>query len=70
MRRPLGYCLRSMNVREGDPELVELLKRVQIERLEHISSDNKLALIDAARRLFGDFDAFVDYKSFWLNIKY
>ena len=53
--------LQVENVREGDPELVELLKLVQIERLEHISSDNKLALIDVARRLFGDFDAFVDY---------
>ncbi len=49
--------LQVENVREGDPELVELLKRVQIERLEHISGDDKLQLIDIARRLFGDFDA-------------
>lgn len=55
------FNLQVENIREGDRELVELLKRVQITRLSNVSSDDKLQLIDIARRLIGDFDVFVDY---------
>lgn len=55
------FNLNVENVREGDPELVQLLKVIQIHRLENISSDDKLKFIDIASRIFGDFDAFVDY---------
>lgn len=48
-------------VRTGDPELVELLKIAQISRLSSMSSDDKLKFIDIAKRLFGDFDQFVQY---------
>lgn len=57
------FNLKVENIREGDLELVELLKLVQIERLEHISSDHKLQFIDITKRLFGDFDAFVNYNA-------
>lgn len=56
-----SFNLNVENMREGDAELVELLKVVQVSRLEHISSAHKLQLIDIAKRLFGDFDAFVNY---------
>lgn len=52
---------RIENVRTGDPELVELIKTVQLHRLSHVSSDHKLQLIDCAKRLFNDFDTFVKY---------
>lgn len=52
---------RIENCRAGDPELVELLKTVQLFRLDNVSSDHKLQIIDCAKRLFGDFDKFVQY---------
>ena len=55
------YDLRIENARGGDPELVELMKTIQINRLSHVSSQHKLQLIDIAKRLFGDFDSFVSY---------
>ena len=52
---------RIENVKSGDPELVELLNTVQIQRLTNVSSDHKLQIIDCAKRLFNDFDLFVKY---------
>lgn len=52
---------RIENVRSGDPELVQLLHTVQLNRLSNVSSDHKLQLIDCAKRLFGNFDTFVQY---------
>lgn len=48
-------------VRGGDPELVEILKRAQINRSANLSSDDKLKIIDIAKRLFGNFDQFIQY---------
>lgn len=55
--------MRVENVRTGDPELVQLVEAIGIHRLENISSAHKLQFIDIAKRLFGDFDAFVNYNS-------
>lgn len=55
------HGLRIENVREGDPELAELMKTIQIQRLDNVSSQHKLQIIDIAKRLFNDFDRFVSY---------
>ena len=49
------------NARSGDAELVDLLKLIQINRLSNISSQHKLQFIDIAKRLFNEFDRFIDY---------
>ena len=48
-------------VKDGDPELVEVLKRVQVHRLGNITSQDKLLLISHAKRLFNNFDQFIAY---------
>lgn len=52
---------RVTNVKDGDPAVVALTKQLQLTRLSNLSSTDKLAFIDCAKRLFGDFDAFVKY---------
>ena len=52
---------RITNVKDGDPVLVELIKRLSLSRLHNLDSMDKLAFIDCAKRLFGDFDSFVKY---------
>ena len=56
--------LRSHRVvlnKEGDPEVRELTNRLQLTHLDNLASIDKLAFIDAAVRLFGNFDSFVKY---------
>lgn len=47
--------------KEGDKELNELMKRIATVRLTNISSSDKLKLVDCAKRLFGDMDAFITH---------
>lgn len=52
---------RTELVKEGDPILNDLVKRLSLDRLANLSSTDKLAFIDCAKRLFGNFDDFVRY---------
>lgn len=49
------------NIKDGDPELVELMKVIQFNRLANMSSQDKLNFINVAKRLFNDFDRFIQY---------
>lgn len=48
-------------VKDGDPQVDELRKTLQMVRVGNLSSKDKLAFIDCAKRLFGDVDRFMEY---------
>jgi len=52
---------RVESIKDGDPLLNQLVHRVQLDRLANLSSLDKLAFVDCAKRLFGNFDEFVKY---------